>query len=316
MGLDRAGTALELFDPPIEYVAEEEGIVLQRDGQKLVGICPLHPDSDPSFAVWRYNDRDFCGCWACGFGPTDAIGLIRAIRGCDYASALVIMRRYSRSLPEDWKPTKLQSSSVRDASRDFRAETDKSLQGDSSAAIAFLESRGLGEHEEWLRAEFGFGGDAKYVVVPHYTPSKKHVTGLKYRELGGKLLTMEGGTLAFLYGAWRDGDERTHVVLAEGESDCWRLAAYFRADARVIVLGLPHGACAPKPHWLAAIGDRPLLIFFDGDDTGREHAREWLRASPSGRMVMTPDGQDACTLSDEEIGILIQSATTNEEESA
>jgi len=269
-----------------------------------MGLCPFHDDEDPSFAVWVYNDREFCGCWACGFGPTDAIGFIRKLHGVDFKSSLVIIRRHARAMPEGWKSTALPSTTVRDGARSFKSEADKSLTDDPSAAREFLERRGLGELDEWLMERYRFGGDSKYVVVPHYTPSGQHVTALKYRELDGQLLTMKDGTLAFLYGCWLD-EHQPFVVLAEGESDCWRLAAYFRDDPRVLVMGLPSGAKGPKIQWLRVLEGRRLLLFFDGDEAGRKAAAEWKAERPDAVNIDPGDGMDACKLTDERIRDLL-----------
>lgn len=296
----------EIFEPPLEWVLEREGVSLRRDGSKLLGICPFHSDSDPSFAMWRYNDRDFVGCWACGFGPTDAIGFIREKYSVSYAESLVIIRRIAKEMPEDWKFEPLPSTSVKNATRDFTKETKMSLTDDPTAAREFLELRGLGEDDEWLMEKYRFGGDHKYVVVPHYTPSGKHVTGLKYREVHGQLMTMEGGTLSFLYGSWLDGGQ-PFVVLCEGESDTWRVASFFREDPRVLVLGLPAGAKGPKLMWLNMLNDRKLMTIFDGDAAGRKATEEWLKVVPGLKAIDPGDDMDACKLTNEQLKDLIGS---------
>lgn len=292
----------DLFDPPLEYVCLEEGIIFQRDGDKLAGICPFHEDDDPSFALWNYGGRDFVGCWACGFGPTDGLGLIRKAHDCTFETALIISRRYARAAQAaQWVSTPLPKIEKQTyMMKDFVAEATRALTTAPAAALEFLEARGLADRTQWLLREFRFGGDEKWIVVPHYSRNGKHVTALKYREGAGQLLTMAGGTLAFLYGAWRDTGQ-PYVVLAEGESDTWRLAAFFATDERVLVLGLPSGAKAPKLHWLEQIGSRRLLILFDGDDAGRRAAAQWQEARPDARVVDPGDGLDASKLSDEQL---------------
>lgn len=291
----------DLFDPPLEFVCLEEGIVLERSGDKLVGVCPFHADSEPSFALWNYGGRDFVGCWACGFGPTDGLGLIRMAHDCPFETALIISRRYARAaLEAKWVSTALPQSEKQVMLKDFTAEAHRALSTFPEAARGFLMGRGLDMHTEWLLQEFRFGGDGKWIVVPHYSKSGKFVTAIKYREGTGLLKTMDGGTLSFLYGCWRDTGQ-PYVVLAEGESDTWRLAAFYSNDPRVLVLGLPSGAKAPKLHWLAELEGRRLLVLFDGDDAGRRAAAQWQEARPDARVVDPGDGLDASKLSDKQL---------------
>lgn len=291
--------------PPLEWVVTASGVDLERDDNKLIGLCPFHEDSDPSFAVWRYNDRDFCGCWACGFGPTDGIGFIRRMHGVAFSESLVILRRIAKQMPEDFRIVELASTSVRDGARDYSPEVEKALTNDPAAAREFLELRGLGEHDEWLMERYGFGGDHKYIVVPHYTPSGRHVTGIKYRELGGDLLSMGGATLSFLYGCQND-EGQPFVVICEGESDTWRVACFFRNDPRVLVLGMPSGAKGPKAQWLRVLEGRKLLLILDQDDTGRRVAAEWREARPDARILFPPnENDDASDLSDPDLEELL-----------
>lgn len=47
-----------------EYLANR-GVKLHKRGERLVGKCPVHEDSNPSFAVLS-SGKD-CGCYPCGF---------------------------------------------------------------------------------------------------------------------------------------------------------------------------------------------------------------------------------------------------------
>jgi len=48
-----------------EYL-EARGVELRRRGSRLVGLCPVHADSVPSFAVFG-SHHETCGCHPCGF---------------------------------------------------------------------------------------------------------------------------------------------------------------------------------------------------------------------------------------------------------
>lgn len=291
----------DLFDPPLQFVLEHEGVLLERYDNKFIGLCPFHEDSEPSFALWRYNDRDFCGCWACGFGPTDAIGFIRRMHGVAFSESLVIIKRIGREMPDDWQPTILKSTSVKDGSKNFVAEANLALSYDPTYAREFLTERGFSEQDTtWVLNTYRFGGDEKYIVVPHYTPSGRQVTGIKSRVRGEGLITMGGGTLAFLYGCWLDRGQ-SFVVICEGESDAWRVAKFYRHDARVLVLSLPSGAKGPKEPWLKTLEGRRLMILFDGDAPGRAAAEEWRRARLDAKIVDPGEGLDASELTDDDL---------------
>lgn len=298
-------TIQELFDPPLQFVLEHENVLLERYDNKFIGLCPFHDDSEPSFALWRYNDRDFVGCWACGFGPTDAIGFIRRLHGVTFAESLVIIRRIGKAMPDDWSATILKSTSVKDGSRDFSAEAREALSYEPGYARQFLAERGFTTSDtDWVLDRYRIGGDEKYLVVPHYTPSGRHVTGIKTRVEDERLDTLGGGTLSFLYGCWLD-EGQPYVVLTEGESDCWRMAAYYRHDARILVLSLPSGAKGPKPPWLKTLEGRRLLIIFDGDKPGRDAAEAWRRERLDARIVDPGEGLDASDLTDDDLRRLL-----------
>ena len=48
-----------------EYIAAA-GVELRGNGNRLIGKCPMHEDSSPSFAVFGSN-HETCGCHPCGF---------------------------------------------------------------------------------------------------------------------------------------------------------------------------------------------------------------------------------------------------------
>ncbi|KAB2637836.1 MAG: hypothetical protein DVB26_09035, partial [Verrucomicrobia bacterium] len=47
-----------------EYLAKI-GVELRKNGSRLVGKCPMHDDSDPSFALFG-DGHQTCGCFPCG----------------------------------------------------------------------------------------------------------------------------------------------------------------------------------------------------------------------------------------------------------
>lgn len=60
-----SGTITALRTRLPEYLAAR-GVELRKNGTRLVGRCPVHDDSSPSFAVFG-TQHDTCGCFPCGF---------------------------------------------------------------------------------------------------------------------------------------------------------------------------------------------------------------------------------------------------------
>lgn len=74
----------------------EEYVDLQESGtNRLVGTCPFHNDSNPSFTIYEDSNRFFCfGCQENG----DVITFIRNIEKLTFKQAIRILNRYSDSL--------------------------------------------------------------------------------------------------------------------------------------------------------------------------------------------------------------------------
>lgn len=65
---------------PLPQLCEDLGIELRRVGRYWRGLCPLHPDTHPSFTVYE-EGRWYCfGCQKGG----DTIGLVMKIKGLTF----------------------------------------------------------------------------------------------------------------------------------------------------------------------------------------------------------------------------------------
>ena len=91
-----AATALE-NDPAtlrrsvnLAAVLQADGVQLEPNGSgRLVGRCPFHADTAPSFAVWRWPDGSWaCGCWSCGFSRGDVLDYLQARHGVGFHQAI------------------------------------------------------------------------------------------------------------------------------------------------------------------------------------------------------------------------------------
>ena len=66
---------------------------LRRSGRALVGICPLHDDINPSFAI--YDDTNSFYCFACGVGG-DVISYFQKVKNVDFKTAIKELAGFSR----------------------------------------------------------------------------------------------------------------------------------------------------------------------------------------------------------------------------
>jgi DNA primase len=57
----------------------------RKTGKILMGICPIHKESTPSFAI--YPKTNTCYCFACGFGG-DSVSLYMKLNNCDFKQAI------------------------------------------------------------------------------------------------------------------------------------------------------------------------------------------------------------------------------------
>ena len=288
---------------PIAFVAQQAGIDLSVSDGKLVGLCPFHSDTRPSFDVYDGGAR--WGCFGCGAGG-DVLDLIgRVHQTTKLTAAMDEARRLLREMPKDYTPptVPLRADRVFDLSAAEAVVSDAQANG-GSCIDTFIECKRLPFDSDWLRANFRVGSDiaASRIVAPLYSRSGD-LCAYKTRSADGStpMRTAPGSRLTeVLYGEWRDTDPSRPIILCEGESDTW-VAAWHMEDRGYTVLGLPAGASA-HPRCAASLTGRSVVLAFDGDDAGRAGALRWARELVSVgcrvSIVPLPDGFDLCSLSD------------------
>jgi len=75
-----------------------EFVPLKKRGTNWVGLCPFHPDKDPSFSV--NEDKQIFYCFGCGEGG-DVIKFLMKIQGMDFAEVVKgLASRYGIAIPE------------------------------------------------------------------------------------------------------------------------------------------------------------------------------------------------------------------------
>jgi DNA primase len=291
-------------------------------GEKLIGLCPFHDDTVPSFTVWWDDSRGWsCGCWACPFGPTDLFGFIMEWEQCTFSAALAkAINIDTDDLPE---PPPINTESV------IRATVSLGnilARGTETAAVGdLLVARHIPVSPEWVEDEFGVCADGGTVLIPHWAYTGEgssslfpDLIGIKRRAeyMGWKSVAARGSEFSHLYGSWRySGCDPETVILCEGESDTWTVSYIFRNLDHTVVVGLPCGvSAAPREEWRNFIGDRDVILLFDADNAGRSGADRWVDVLPNATWVaVLPADTDASSAGREAVGTAVAGAVPGSE---
>lgn len=296
---------------PLEYVAEQYGLLLEKRGDRLVGLCPFHDDHDPSFAIWKQEigdgrEIDRCGCYSCDFGTGDVFDFIMASRDYDFSFAYkegIALYEQFQSEP-DWEPTHIERGLKLvdpETYHNVAEEAYRTADRNMSAIASFLSQKDLPIDPDWLHREFRIGAlDQNTIVIPHFDGDK--ATGYKTRFGIAQPYAASSSKFVNLYGIWRNSRNKgVPVILCEGETDTWLTAYRFRN--RYDVFGLPTGANQPPPAAaLEALKGRDVTLLFDGDKAGRLALRNWWNALDKKaavvRIAAMDENYDACTVND------------------
>jgi len=85
----------------IVNLVEETGVVLKKSGPNLIGCCPFHQETEPSFNV--NESKQVYNCFGCG-AHGDIIGFVMQSQKIDFLEAIEYLRKKS-GLPE-YQPQK------------------------------------------------------------------------------------------------------------------------------------------------------------------------------------------------------------------
>jgi DNA primase catalytic core len=171
----------------VERLAEARGVRLQRHGADLIGLCPFHPDREPSLVITPAKNLWHC-LGACQAGGSVIDWVMRA-EGVSFRHAAELLRA---DLPPEGLSTKKppERSTVPklpgllDASEgdqvllrrvvDYYHATLK----ESPEALAYLASRGLQHAEAVERFQLGFANR----TLGYRLPAKNRKEGAAIRE--------------------------------------------------------------------------------------------------------------------------------------
>jgi len=277
-------------------------------GSEFVGLCPLHPETRPSFYVNARKNLFFCH--GCGQGG-DLVRFVQLFRHLSFRQSLAYLEQLSAP-PVD------PAAVLEQAATFYQNQLDRYPE-----ALQYLKQRGLHDAAtiQELRIGYAPGGSLRrHLTAQGYSFDLLRRLGLLnsqgrdafYRRVvfpccqGGRVINLYGRSIAaafphrFLPGskgglyAWEQVQQCSQVILVEGLFD---YAVLWQA-------GFRHVTCSLGTHLNARqfqqLCDRPRTVYltFDVDANGsgqQASQRLALRLQAQGistRRVLLPDGHD------------------------
>ena len=204
------------------------------EGNEIMGLCPFHDDTNPSFSANTENSMWICyGCGKKGNAQT----FIELMENVSPSEAVEHLNKIAgikaKSGPKQY--------TVEDYAKAKKLPAD------------FLRNLGI------KNAKTG-------ITIPYYDESRSVISNRqRYGDSGGgPRFTWSRGSKVNLYGLWwlTQIRERGYVVLVEGESDSHTLWYY-----KVPALGVP-GASVFQPAWAELLHGLKVYVFKEPDVSG------------------------------------------------
>ncbi|MCP5113421.1 MAG: toprim domain-containing protein [bacterium] len=295
--------------PLLEYLRRHNWTPRRRGArQELVGLCPLHRETRPSFYVNAHKNLFYCH--GCGRGG-DLIRFVELSRGLSFRQSVAQLERELAPEPD--------AHLLDETAAFYRWQLDRRPE-----AVAYLHQRGL--HDPNLIEELGIGFAAggnlhRHLAGRGYGFEQLFNAGLingQGRDTfcrrvifpccqQGRILNFYGRSIGAAFPhrllprskgglfAWESVGRFAHVILAEGLFD---LAVLWQA-------GFRNTTCASGAHLtpaqLAQLGDRPgrlVYLAFDqdpnqaGQQAARRLARRLVSTGVDARIVALPPEHD------------------------
>ena len=268
-----------------EYLTKT-GVELTRRGARLVGKCPMHDDSSPSFAVYGAKLEN-CGCFPCGHSGDiyataiwlgraasfpEAVADVAAVLGVHISSQPAGTATRPATAPQ-WAPKPAVPFELFAADRAkihaARLAWSDAFHAGDPIIDRIAESLGFSRETlrlaSWGRCGLGISTGWLCYIYPQ---------GLKWRnpDPNGKsrFVWLCGKAQAPWRFEWIRPETQT-VYLTEGESDCMSLiAAGLESDGTAVCVASP-GTSFPQA-WAPLFANKKVVLCFDADPPGQAAA--------------------------------------------
>jgi DNA primase catalytic core len=235
----------------LERLAEARGIRLVRHGADLLGLCPFHPDREPSLVITPAKNLWHC-LGACQAGGSVIDWVMRA-EGVSFRHAVELLRADLPLAASASRPVKLSTVPKLPRLLDRDAEDEQLLLQvvrfyhetlkESPEALGYLERRGLRSAEAAERFQLGFANRTLAYRLPAKSRQEGEAIRIRLQRLGilrasghehlnGSLVVPvfdEAGRVAELYGRKVTPNLRAgtplHLYLPGPHRGVWNLEA-------------------------------------------------------------------------------------------
>ncbi|NKC13284.1 MAG: hypothetical protein GKR94_14140 [Gammaproteobacteria bacterium] len=167
-------------------LVESSGIELKKHGKNYLGPCPFHDDKEPSLVI--SPDKNLWHCLGACNESGDAIQWVMKRQGVSFRHAVELMREGNATLSVPAAPVKRNTTAKHpfslaanpDDQKQFAVVIDyyHEMLKQSSEALDYLKSRGLGDHPELIeRFKLGYANR----TLGYRLPEKNRKAGAEVR---------------------------------------------------------------------------------------------------------------------------------------
>jgi DNA primase len=291
--------------PLHEYLASQHWHPVRRlTGGRLLGLCPLHRDRQPSFLV--DPGKGLFYCYGCGRGG-DVIRFVELYHGVRFSHAMALLRK---SLPC--------AGFLKDATSFYQTQLHRYPE-----AVRYLHQRGIRDPQVIEELEIGYApGNClrPWLVTLGYALGDLQQAGLVNQtgrdtfhrrivfpleaSLYGRSIGQAAAPHRFLPGAkgglyrWQQVKHCSEVILVEGLFD---FVSLWQAGFRNVTCSLGTHLNSLQLRQLCEQTDRVVYLAFDSDDNGSgqaaaRHLSDYLaQQKVPAKIVALPPNQDPNT---------------------
>ena len=290
-------------------------VSLAREGKRLVGVCPFHPDRSPSFSVNQSGTGEWVwGCWSsCGSG--NIFQFLEKKDGISFSAAVKLVREHlGAEQRTPWDQVKSEVDKIfsplsgQKTYKTFPLARLKPLEDalagsnpGAQRAQAWLKSRGL-SLEIAQQMHLGFRQDisktvtvkdgdkdiaaAGWMVFPSLDGDT--VVSIKYRSLARKVFYRQPGMQTTLFGA-QNVDMFSPIFVVEGEPD-----ALVMQQAGYRAVSLPSASVTPTPEMRDLLMQADVRILAGDCDSGvgeEVMSKLWSELQEKTFLLKWPNGR-------------------------